>query len=236
MAPAKSVVVYSGRPRGGRRFQPTHELALSGDALVAATTLPDAHLGVRVLIETSGPFGVPDLLALVGDPSSLERRLGSQVPPLLNRIDAGIVSACSSKTPRAAEAIAKSLGWSLSTIKRRVPGLVRSGALHVVPSGALIRAEELTAAGRLYAIEAKVKDWRRALTQGRRYSVWCDSYIIVMPELPAGSSAQLVTEVKSDRAGLVLGGKWVTRPRLGKRTQAQRLWGSEHVVAAVRGG
>jgi hypothetical protein len=84
----------------------------------------------------------------------------------------------------------------------------------------------------MYAIEAKVKDWRRALRQARTYSVWCDSYVIVMPELGLGSMEAAQNFVAADGGGLMLGGTWVLRPRLAKRSAAQRLWGSEHAIAA----
>src|SRR5262249_45823044 len=79
--------VHAGRPRAGRRLEPIRELELSADALAAARTLPNAHRGVRVLLETAGPFGVPDLLAVIGPLDALDRRLAVEVPPLLNQVD-----------------------------------------------------------------------------------------------------------------------------------------------------
>jgi hypothetical protein len=86
--------------------------------------------------------------------------------------------------------------------------------------------------GRLYAIEAKVRDWRRAVRQARTYSVWSDSYVIVMPTLGPGSRAGLLSAVAQDNGGLMLDGRWIRRPQLLRRSPAQRFWGSEHVIAA----
>src|SRR4051794_29253038 len=69
------VNVQAGRPRAGRRFQPIREKELSADALRAAQSLPNAHRGLRIILETAGPFGVPDLVAVVGPLDLLDRRL-----------------------------------------------------------------------------------------------------------------------------------------------------------------
>jgi hypothetical protein len=200
--------------------------------LAAAKSLPNAHRGLRVILETAGPFGIPDVVAVVGPLGLLNRRLKLNVPPLLNEIDAGIVASATPKAGRSASALSSLLGWSEDTVQRRIPGLVRRGALVRVADDRYVRPRDLQPVGRLYAIEAKVRDWRRALRQGRRYGVWCDSYVIVMPELSTTSGENLLAAVASDAGGLMLGGRWVRRPRLRPKTNAQRLWGSEHVIAA----
>ena len=227
------VVIESARPRAGRRFEPIHELELEADALEAARALPGAHRGLLVLREMAGPFGVPDLLAVVGRQDLLERRRTLPVPPLLNQVDAGVVAAAAPRARRSPEALARRVGWPVDTVRRRLPELVRSGALIQVGQNSFVRPAALRPVGRLYAIETKVKNWRRALRQARAYSLWCDSYVIVMPSLGSGSLAQVVDAVVSDGGGLMVAGRWVHRPRVGKRTAAQRLWGSEHLLAAM---
>jgi hypothetical protein len=228
----KRVQVYAGHPRAGRRFEPAGERELSADALNAAKGLPNAHRGVRVLLETAGPFGIPDLVAVVGPKDVLTRRLRLNVPPLLNQVDAGVVAAAAERAARSTEALATRVGWPIETVSRRIPGLVRSGALREVRPDAFVRPPALRPVGRLYAIEAKVKDWRRALRQARTYNVWCDSYVIVMPPLGPVSTPNLIDAVSNDGGGLMLGGSWVTKPKLRPKTLPQRLWGSEHAIAA----
>lgn len=227
-----ALVVHAGRPRHGRRFEPIREQELSPDVLKAAQSLPNAHRGLTIFLEASGPFGVPDVLAVVGPPETLEARLRLSVPPLLNQVDAGIVASTSPRRGRAAEAIAANLGWSQETIERRIPHLVRVGAISRVNSDRFVRSHDLVPVGRLYAIEAKVKDWQRAVRQARKYAVWCDSYVIVMPELGPSSTPAVTETTGADAGGLMLGGQWVRRPRIRPRSTAQRLWGSEHVIAA----
>jgi hypothetical protein len=216
--------VHAGRPRAGRRFEPIAERMLSESALRAARTLPGAHRGVRILLETAGPFGVPD------------RRLALEVPPLLNQVDAGVISATAPAAARTLETLAKRLSWPVETVQRRLPHLLRIGALVRAGAETYVRPADLASVGRLFAIEAKVRDWRRALRQARTYSVWTDGYVIVMPEVGASSLPGLLAEVSRDRGGLMLNGKWVLRPRLLTRTPAQRLWGSEHAIAAFDPG
>jgi hypothetical protein len=230
--PAKPPDLHAGRPRPGRRFEPVRELELSGDALAAARTLPGAHRGIRVLLETAGPFGVPDLLAVVGPLEILDQRLALDVPPLLNQIDAGVVAAAAVSVPRSIASLARRLDWPEDTVARRLPLLLRVGALVRAGPTTYVRPEALRPVGRLYAIETKVRDWRRALRQARTYSVWSDSYVIVMPTLGSGSLPGLLSAVSQDNGGLMIDGKWVRHPRLLRRSRAQRLWGSEHAIAA----
>lgn len=230
--PDEHLNVYAGRPRAGRRFEPVRERELSPDTLRVARTLPGAHRGLRILLETAGPYGVPDVLAIVGPLAALDARLALDVPPMLNQVDAGVIAAAAPAAPRTAETLARRLGWPVQTVGRRIPHLVRAGALVKVGPTTYVRPSALEPVGRLYAIEAKIKDWRRALRQARTYSVWCDSYVIVMPSISPSSIADLVDQVSADGGGIMLDGRWMRRPVIARKPRVQRLWGSEHVIAA----
>ena len=84
--------LVSARERGGRRFQPVRERSLEGVALEACASLPGAQAGLVVIKEVAGPYGIPDLVAVVGDPKVARERLALGVPPLLNELDAAIVA------------------------------------------------------------------------------------------------------------------------------------------------
>jgi hypothetical protein len=90
--------------------------------------------------------------------------------------------------------------------------------------------------GRLYAVENKVSDWKRAVRQGRSYQLWCDAYIVVMESLRAEPRAGLLAATAEDGAGVVIAGRWLSRPRVRQRASWRRLWGSEHVIAALGHG
>jgi hypothetical protein len=226
----------SSRPRHGRRFQPTHELALYGPALAACQAIPGAHRGLLVVAEASGPMGIPDLTALVGAPDPLEHRLALDVPPLLNEIDAAVVAVAHPGVGRSAAKIAASLGWPATTVERRLPGLIKNGALSRVRGNKFVRAEELKPLGRLYAVETKMRDRRAALRQARAYATWADSYVLVMGTLSPTARSQLLQDVEADQAGLVVNGKWLRRPVVRAIPVARRLWAAEFLVAALRGG
>ena len=115
------LVLPSLRSRGGRRFEAIHELELEPDALEAAASLPGAHRGVVVVREMAGPFGVPDLVAVVGSPAGLAQRVALPVPPLLNQIDAGVVAASAPRAARSAQTLARRVGFPLHSVERRLP-------------------------------------------------------------------------------------------------------------------
>jgi hypothetical protein len=225
----------TSRPRAGRRFEPTHERALHDPAVTACGSLPGAHKGVLVIREMAGPIGIPDLTALVGSPEALTARLSLDVDPLVNEIDAAVVAVASATAGRSADAISRALGWPRDTVMRRLPGLVRSGALCEIRPSLFVRPQALAPVGRLYAVEAKVRDRTAALQQARAYSVWADSYVLVMGPLAPRPLAHLREEVDADQGGLVVDGRWLRRPVIRRLTRARRLWAAEHLVAAMRG-
>ncbi|MGY2004324.1 hypothetical protein [Blastococcus sp. SYSU DS1024] len=231
-----TMVVESLRPRAGRRFAPSHELALLAPAVDAAAALPGAHRGLLVVQEATGPYGIPDLTALVGPPALLAERLALDVPALLHQVDAAVAAVAHPRVGRSSSSLARLLGWPPETVERRLPDLVRVGALQERGPDRYVRPEALRPLGRMYAVETKVRDWSRALRQVRRYSVWADGYVLVMGELSARPLELLRVQVASDRGGLVVGGRWVRRPAVQKLPPARRLWAAEYFVAAVREG
>jgi len=144
--------------RAGRRFVPVGELSLEPDALRVCGSLPGARRGVLVVREMTGPIGIPDFTALVGPSEELRARLGLDVPPIINRVDASVVAACKVVTVRASRAIVQSLGWPFRVVEPRLTALVESGALNEVRPDRFVRRPELGPLGRIYAVETKVKD------------------------------------------------------------------------------
>lgn len=109
------------------------------------------------------------------------------------------------------------------------------GALLFTRDGRYLRPEPLQPAGRLYAIEAKVRDRVAAVYQARNYLSWADSYVLVMGELGPGPLESVTRSVLLDKGGLMVAGAWIVRPRLSKRNDGHRLWASEHFYAAIGG-
>ena len=204
-------------------------------AMASARTLPRTDAGLLLIEEMTGPLGIPDLTAVVGDPNLLAGRLASGIPPLLNEIDAGIVAALNPRRGSSSDQVAARLGWSEPTVRRRTARLHTIGAVARTPSGNLVRHPAIQPVGRLYAIEAKLREWRRALRQARSYGAWADSYVLVMGPLGSAPLAELTASVQRDRAGLMVDGRRICTPRLHPLPNARRLWAAEHVVAAMSG-
>lgn len=205
-------------------------------ALWAAEGIPGASRGLVVVPEFAGPIGVPDFTAFIGSPSDLFRRQALDVPPVVNDIDAGILSVTHVRRLSDVRDLASALGWPVATLARRIRRLVLTGALIEVRPGMYVRPTEIDARGRLYAIETKIDDWAKALRQGRTYRVWADAYVLVMSGLSERTAESLLTEVRRDRGGLVVDGKWLARPRLGQTSEWRRLQAVERFAAVTESG
>jgi hypothetical protein len=229
----RGIAVATSQPRPGRRFEPIQELELHDDALDAAKTLPGASRGLVVVSEFAGPLGIPDFTAFVGQVTHIRTRQNLTIAPIVNEVEAGIVSVAHVNRPSSAEQLAQALGWPSAIVAGRVPRLVKSGALAEVARGRYTRPMLLEPAGRLYAIEAKVNDWRSALRQVRTYRVWADAYVIVMGSISVQAQEALTAEVRHDRGGLVVAGKWVMRPRLGPVPTRRRIEAWERFASAT---
>lgn len=222
------------RQRPGRRFLPDAERRLDRVAKQAARELPGADAGLLALREFHAPFGVPDLTVIVGDAITRQRRLRLRVPPVLNEIDAGLVATASDTQPTSPRQFAQRLSWPLGTVTRRLPSVLRSGALREVAPERYLRPSALQPIGTIFAVETKLNDWRRALTQCRTYRTWADGYVLVMPKVSVAAFTVLSREVRRDRGGLLIDQDWVVYPRTTRIAKARRLWASEHVVAACK--
>jgi hypothetical protein len=222
------------RQRPGRLFQPDDERSLMAVARRVIADLEGADEGALALREMHSPFGVPDLTVVVGNPAPRKSRLRLSVPPLLNEIDAGVVAVASKTVPRTADRLASSLGWPLATLERRIPGLLKSRALREIKPARYVRRAALEPIGTVYAVELKMADWKRALTQGRTYRTWANAYLLIVDYVSEGSLPDLVQAVRRDRGGLVVAGSWIVKPKRSPRDPARRLWTSEHVIAASR--
>jgi DNA-binding Lrp family transcriptional regulator len=226
------LITLDGTQKPGRRFQPIQELSLHPVALRAAEALPSAHVGVIAARELAGPIGIPDVTALVGNPERLRARLNADVRPLLHRVDVGVLAAASSRRALSIQTFAQRLNWPVETVARRIPNLVRAGALKRSGSGYL-RHAAIQPLGRIYAIEAKVSDWRRALIQARAYGVWADAYVLVMGGLSPRAIEQLLKEVSIDGGGLMVEGVWHRRPVVHPLPAPDRIWAAEHFVSGI---
>lgn len=233
---AYALEIATSNPRAGRRFEPIQELELHQNALAAAQDLPGASRGLVVVPEFAGPFGIPDFTAYVGNVEHLVHRHRLDIAPVIHELEAGVVASAHVRRASSAAQLASAQDWPVAAISGRLRSLVRRGALIEVGTDRYVRPDALEPGGRLYAIEAKVEDWRSALRQVRTYRVWADSYVLVMGRISARAQAALEAEVVHDRGGLMVKGRWVVRPRLGFTAARRRVQAWELFAAATKEG
>lgn len=228
--------VPSSTPRAGRRFEPMRELELHDDAARAVRDLPRVSSGLVVVPEFAGPIGIPDFTAYVGDVDRIRQRQSLEVPPIVNQLDTGILAAVFFRKPSSDQQVAARLEWPLDVVTDRLRRLKKRGALIETSPGKYVRLQPLEPGGRLYAVEAKVEDWRSALRQVRTYRVWADSYVLVMGAISDRAGTSLASEVRRDGGGLMISGRWLLRPRLGPVISRRRVQAWELFAAATKGG
>lgn len=233
---AHALEVPTSNPRAGRRFEPIQERELHADALRAVRGIPNAGRGLVVVPEFAGPLGIPDFTTFIGDVSKICARQRLDVAPISNEMESGIVSAAHSQRASSTQAIASSLGWPADTVAPYIKSLTKKQALIELAPDRFVRPKPLQPGGRLYAVEAKVSDWKSALRQVRTYRVWADSYVLVMGRLSERTQDTLTSEVQRDQGGLMVAGQWVVRPKLGAVVDRRRLQAWELFADATRGG
>jgi DNA-binding Lrp family transcriptional regulator len=220
--------------RAGQRFEPIAERGLDRALRQLAVRLPGANSGVHVVPEFVGPNGVADLVALTGDEAGLQSRIQSEIPYLHSVTDAVVAEAFSiNRTVTVARAAIK-IGMSekqVGTIARR---LVRTGVLKPVGSG-FRRDPRIHAYGRMYALEAKVSDWPKALTQAMRYATWTDAVGVVLLRTPR-DLARAKSRASSLNVGLAIEDRWVVRPKIKVGRSPLRLLGAERFAASIAAG
>lgn len=212
LVPANVLEAEPARVRAGRPFEPIQEKELDNPLRQLASRLPGGKQGVYVVPEFVGANGVADLVAVTRADSDLHDRLGSAVP-FLGTLTLATVAAC---IPVGRTISLDHLSHVLHMSARQCASYARElesiGAIARVGSG-YRRNNSLRPIGRMYAFEAKVSDWNRALGQAVRYLSWTDSASIVLLRPPADLPS-VMTHVRSMNVGLAVGTTWVIRPRL----------------------
>lgn len=229
-------LMAAARTPSGRLFPPVAEAAvhalLPDLARESITKLSRAKGRVIVAVEDfAAPTGAPDLLCVSMDPNALAKRKSSGVPPLLNQLDAAIVSRLSPRYRGSVDDLATGLRQPTATVERRLRELMRVGAVTGGPES-LIRADGLVPVADLWAFEAKVSDWRRGFQQAGRYAHWADYTVLVLPAQPRNTEDAALRAARLE-IGVFAGGRWLSRPRRAVHDAGTRLWASEHFVAAA---
>lgn len=216
-----TMIELSDAEPSSTRFAPVLEQELLPALRHLAHRLPGATASLVLAPEFRGARGVVDLLAVTGALRGLAERAGAGPPFYTSESASSALALLSERQTRSAAQVARRLGVSDERVEVRMNALIRSGA--VLRDGRGYRRRGgLAPAGRAYALEAKVNDWRRGLAQALRYSTWADASAVVLLREPVEMAA--VAERFSDlRVGLAVGSRWVIRPRLQRPMPGRRL-------------
>lgn len=212
-------------PRAGLRFQAKRERALDGALMALAAKLPAAGVGVAVSREFTGPRGIPDLLATTAFKSDLATRGELALPAFTNISETAVLAALPQKTSRTMAWVAERCGLSPRQAQSRLGTLTRAGAI-LEENGRYRSHPSIRPIGHTYALEAKVSDWGKGLTQALRYLTWADAAAIVLLEPPQDLN-RATERCRALGVGLAVGDSWKVRPRLGRPNPGLRLAASE---------
>lgn len=218
---------------GGRRFEPQAELILHELAQPAAASLPGAADEVLLIPEMPSPLGLPDFIALTGGQGWLRVRHAAGVKPIIAEADCSVLAVLHPGQSLSSATVARRMGWSLSALEPVLSRLEKAGAVETTSGGAHRVNPALVPQGSVFALEAKVKDWQKAVLQGRAYRSWADNYVVLLGEVGPVAVRRAAERVAHDGAGLYSSSGWIVRPRVRRPSPAKRLWGYEHLYAAM---
>lgn len=218
---------------GGRRFEPQAELTLHEFARIAAATLPGVADEVLLVPEMPSPLGLPDFIALSDGRSWLEARQAAGVQPILSEAECSVLAVLHPGQALSRETVARRSAWSVAALDPVVTRLANAGAIESTPRGALRVNPSLVPSGSMFALEAKVKDWQKAVLQGRAYRTWANNYVVVLGAVGPVAERRAAERIRDDGAGLFTSSGWIARPRVRRPALAKRLWGFEHLYAAL---
>lgn len=214
-----------GNPRPGTPFRPTTELVTQADLPLLASRLP-GDVGELVFIrEFPGPRGVADAVAVFDWREDFVRRRALNLTPIESQVDCLLVSAFHVHRTLTAQAVAERLSLSFEQVMRRTKRLSESGYLMAKGAG-FRRVDGIAPIGRMYALEAKVSDWKRGMGQAVRYATWADAAAVALSRPPARFEETLNLYSRLN-LGLAIDGEWVARPVVRSTNSALRLKASE---------
>ncbi|WP_158942418.1 hypothetical protein [Streptomyces sp. ERV7] len=149
----------------------------------------------------------------------------------MREIDIEIVAALNPRQGLTVETIKSRVGRSDRAVSQGLRNLSETGAV-LTRGGLFYRAESLEPVGNIYALEAKVDDWRKGVRQAFRYRAWCNASALVLSRMPKNREP-LISAAHRLNIGLACEDQWIVRPKICKLDRANRLRGSEHFVAAL---
>lgn len=185
---------------------------------------------VEIFTEVPAVHGRPDVVGVRFDTNVLHVRVLAGVVPLSGDAEVRTVHALGSAGAEIGE-IAARIGMSRDYVRRAVVPLLSDLGWIVRDAERIVRRPEAQWAGRrIVTVEAKLKDWRRALAQARRQKHSADAAYIALDAL---SSARLAPHARQIAEGGI--GVLTVRPDSGRvEILARPSVSSRHATAVGR--
>ncbi len=143
---------------------------------------------VEVFTEVPAIHGRPDVVGVRFDAEALQRRAVAGVVPLSGDAEVRTIHALQTRGAEIGE-IAARIGMTRDYVRRAVVPLLSDLGWVVRDADLVVRRPEAVWAGRrVVTVEAKLRDWQRALAQARRQKHSADAAYIA---LDASSSARV---------------------------------------------
>lgn len=228
---SRAVIELGESAQRGQRFSPIRERELDPALRSLALRLPGADQGLVLAPEFRGARGVVDLLAVTRVGGSFAARIASGIPFVTSEADSALLARLSPRLTRTPEPLGNTLGTSQRQTVSRLRALARTGAAQHI-GGGYRRVDGLDPIGRAYALEAKVDDWRKGLSQAFRYASWADAVGVVLLERPSDIQA-VKSQFRAMRIGLAIGDSWLVRPVIGRPDPGRRLALSEQLASTI---
>jgi hypothetical protein len=225
--PSSSVTELNESTQRGRRFTPVQERDLDPALRALALRLPGADEGLVLAPEFRGARGVVDLLAVTRVGSRFVERTQIGAPFVTSEANSAVLARLSPRATRSPRHVATAVGMSERQALTRLRALVRTGAAEQVGNG-YRRRPGFDPIGRSYALEAKVDDWKKGLSQALRYASWADAAGVVLLVAPQNLAA-VKARYRALRIGLAIGDSWVVRPVIGRPDPGRRMALSEQL-------
>lgn len=229
--PGPSITELSESAQRGRRFAPIRERALEPALRSIALRLPGAAEGLVLAPEFRGARGVVDLLAVTRAGSKFIDRTNLGAPYITSEADSAVLARLSPRVTRSPGNLARAVGMTDRQTLTRLRALAREGAAEQVGNG-YRRLPGFDPIGRAYALEAKVDDWRKGLSQAMRYASWADAAGVVLLVEPPNLAA-VRARFRALRIGLAIGDSWIVRPVIGRPDPGRRMALSEQLSSDI---
>lgn len=230
-SPGLTVTELSESAQRGRRFAPVRERDLEPSLRSIALRLPGAAEGLVLAPEFRGARGVVDLLAVTRVADKFIERTELGAPYITSEADSAVLARLSPRLTRTAANVARAVGMTDRQALTRLRALCRVGAAEQVGNG-YRRRHGFDPIGRSYALEAKVDDWRKGLSQAMRYASWADAAGVVLLVEPPNLTA-VRARFRALRIGLAIGDSWIVRPVIGRPDPGRRLALSEQLSSDI---